>query len=476
MFQKITLLFLILFVACGTLFGQSVMKGTVLGKKASIRFYRPFESFANEVIPETVTLDRHGHFEINFKQKAPAMVRLMVNNTGLDLFVEPGDTCDISLFLEPHGDSIHIAGPNAQGLQYYNRVYNAVPLEKFLNLRDVFAKNKDRPVAELFEEMRQAFNRETAWVDHLLQEEAVSPHFSRYYKAEIHARLVRETYRLCKHHFEGAISGEEAKRKSILLKQKIIGLIPPDNPALPHCLAAPGYYHYYYTDLFHRRSLRNTFEDIPDDFAPYALAPSTFAKYLMGHYLLVAREMVPGLYDYCALYQSYSNTYGNNEVTKYMEQLAVCDTTSKEEVELVEWTYETDFKELLKNRFAGQRLYIDIWATWCMPCKMEFRHYDRDFYDFLQQYDIENVFLSIDQQEKHELWKKQVASLNLKGYHLRTNPILTQSLQDLLFAEEGMSIPRYLIVNERGKIVVPDAERPGAVRQQLVSVFANEGN
>ncbi|QXP73423.1 redoxin family protein [Tenacibaculum sp. AHE15PA] len=111
----------------------------------------------------------------------------------------------------------------------------------------------------------------------------------------------------------------------------------------------------------------------------------------------------------------------------------------------------------------GKYVYIDMWATWCNPCKQEI--------PFLQkvekQYhgkDIEFVSISVDSERDYETWKKMVADKNLTGIQL-------YSKRDKSFAGayKVNSIPRFILIDPQGNIVDANAPRPSSPR--LIELF-----
>jgi thiol-disulfide isomerase/thioredoxin len=101
-----------------------------------------------------------------------------------------------------------------------------------------------------------------------------------------------------------------------------------------------------------------------------------------------------------------------------------------------------------------------MWATWCGPCKAEFPSYDSTFYAFLSQKGVKLVFLSIDDPKHKSRWENEIKLLNLKGYHILAGPNLKKSVTDIVFDNEPVSIPRYVLVDEAGKILSANFTRP----------------
>jgi thiol-disulfide isomerase/thioredoxin len=119
--------------------------------------------------------------------------------------------------------------------------------------------------------------------------------------------------------------------------------------------------------------------------------------------------------------------------------------------------------------FKGKYLYIDVWATWCGPCRQEI--------PFLKQveekYHGKNIVfmsISIDAPNDHDKWKKFVAEKNLGGVQLFADKA---SESDFIQAYGIASIPRFILIDPNGVIVESEAGRPSNpdLQKQLDSLL-----
>ncbi len=119
-----------------------------------------------------------------------------------------------------------------------------------------------------------------------------------------------------------------------------------------------------------------------------------------------------------------------------------------------------DFDELMMKHFPDQTVYVDLWATWCVPCKEEFR-----FSDQLHQYaasrGISVLYISIDKDGDEKTWEEMISYYDLKGYHIRATASLLADLRNKRFS---LTVPRYILV-KNGKILLDEMMRPSAGKE-----------
>jgi thiol-disulfide isomerase/thioredoxin len=113
---------------------------------------------------------------------------------------------------------------------------------------------------------------------------------------------------------------------------------------------------------------------------------------------------------------------------------------------------DIDGKEYTLADFRGKYVYIDMWATWCAPCKRELPYLKALEKEFA---DAQIVFLGLSVDKDKAAWEKMVRSGELTGVQLYLG---TQSKFQQEYKIEG--IPRFILLDKAGRIISNDMTRP----------------
>jgi thiol-disulfide isomerase/thioredoxin len=129
----------------------------------------------------------------------------------------------------------------------------------------------------------------------------------------------------------------------------------------------------------------------------------------------------------------------------------------------------TDIRSLsdLAKPYAGKIVYLDIWGTWCGPCKEEM-HYVHELKQKYAGKDIVFVYLDMDDPLKESVWKEYVQLTGLEGDHYRMDEHEIGPIWKAVEAAGGQIniYPTFVLIDRQGNIVHPNAERPSS-RQKL---------
>ncbi|MEG0517729.1 MAG: TlpA disulfide reductase family protein [Bacteroidales bacterium] len=102
--------------------------------------------------------------------------------------------------------------------------------------------------------------------------------------------------------------------------------------------------------------------------------------------------------------------------------------------------------------FAGKYIYLDMWATWCGPCKKEIP-FIKTLEEKMHGKNIVFVSLSVDKEK--EKWVEFLKNNKMTGIQLHNGG--DRGLSD---AFDVRFIPRFILIGPDGKVVNPAADKP----------------
>lgn len=126
---------------------------------------------------------------------------------------------------------------------------------------------------------------------------------------------------------------------------------------------------------------------------------------------------------------------------------------------------DVEGKLMTLNDFRGSYVYIDVWATWCGPCKHEIPFLE----ELHEEYKDENIiFVSVSLDRDKESWKKMVTEKEMKGIQLYTK----NDFKSTLAKEYNIgAIPRFILIDTEGNIMDVNAPRPSGEIRDVFDSF-----
>ncbi|RBL93542.1 TlpA disulfide reductase family protein [Chitinophaga flava] len=111
-------------------------------------------------------------------------------------------------------------------------------------------------------------------------------------------------------------------------------------------------------------------------------------------------------------------------------------------------------KKVAFNDLKGKVVVVDVWATWCGPCKAELP-YLQQLEEEMAGKNVTFVGFSVDEEKDKEKWAAFVKKQEMKGVQL-----FGAGWSDITKFYDIKGIPRFMVFDQKGNIVTIDAPRP----------------
>ncbi len=463
---------------------EIIVKGKIVGEIPNEIYY----SFTNYGIHyggfnDHTKPDSSGNFQIKIANESAVFVTFSMGLFASSKFIlEPGQRYQILIDPKKENEGFEISGPNQKGQELY---YN-FPSPAFISMAAEYFK-KYATHAILKTALDEAKAKDMVLFIHLLEAGEISKPFFDLVKAD----------RTC---FYASIASYVALRKSysILAVQyqplpietkQFLANIFATFPVTDRKGMASAFWYEYASSyvLFKEYSQPDFSYKKRDSLSQKGLIhthnlqqaklylPEPMQEYYRAAYLFYASQEEEFEKELIGVYDQYKKDYPSSVYTKYLNErfteiIQFYDTADKNFTQEIKFIENPDSINSLKSclaAFKGKKVFIDVWATWCGPCKAEFA-YKNQLHEQLQKRNIEPLFISIDDISKNELWKNMIKHYDLQGTHIRTNKAFESDLFRLYDpSSSGISIPWYLIVDEQGNIIKKPAHKPSEMEELI---------
>ena len=172
---------------------------------------------------------------------------------------------------------------------------------------------------------------------------------------------------------------------------------------------------------------------------------------------------IPSIYDDVVKRNDYYIALANRQLDKLVMKTGddVAGMTEGEEI----------LKKLLEP-YKGKIVLIDVWGTWCSPCKATLSH-SQELYDRLAKYDIQYVYFA--NRSPKDSWENIIKEYNVTGPNVAHFNLPQEQQAAIERYLKVNSFPTYKLVDPQGNVLdmKVDARNLKAL-EEVVKMLINE--
>jgi len=454
------------------------IKGKVVGFVPSrLQYVNPINGFSFPGFRDSIIYNVDGTFLLRFPIEQSSIITIYASsNTGL-IIAEPGESYSVSFELKDGKTLFNISGPNEAG----QKLYNELPSPYMVQFE--FRRIGESENFSLYsEKVKEEKDKQIKKFKDLLNRGLISESF--FNKVMIdrncYFSTLLSTFPFVKYTKVDILRNEKFPEE--LKKQW--GKVFEDNPPTdPKNLFSPRWFEYakyyvefkqYLSDTSDLKSLEKSLRKGLRYTEEIALSEKLFSKKVAETYAasLIYERCLQKKFEkeWIAIFERFNVKYPQSMAIPYLipmvnpvaEYQKLAKTNFSNQVKFIDNADEINTLEECMAKLKGKKIYVDVWATWCGPCKVEFKY--KDSLDILMKSKgFEVLYISIDKQDKEEQWKEMIKFYKLDGHHIRAHKEFQDDLIRIFNKNGTIAIPWYLLIDEQGKIINKDAARPSEI-------------
>lgn len=108
------------------------------------------------------------------------------------------------------------------------------------------------------------------------------------------------------------------------------------------------------------------------------------------------------------------------------------------------------FEELLLLN-KGKTVLLDMWGTWCGPCREEIANNGKEIKAYFNDRGLDYLYIANDDLKNEQKWKALIAYFNMDGTHILANKKLTEDITQKI---KSNVFPTYVILKKDGTFEV----------------------
>lgn len=440
----------------------TVIAGTITNAQSTVvQAMHQFQEIALDSLSES------GSFHLRFLPEEADYFMLRFDQTGLDLFLSPGDSLYVSFDTEDVAGTFKAENDKALEntfIRQRRKLTNDMQLNDIFSLmaldKDVFENKVD----SAYKQLEAAFNA-------FAQQENIDEEFLLLEETDLELGKLSKLHNYPMYHVyvKRITDYEEGEFDIVGVKERVAALDFNDDRKLRN----------QHFEDFANSKVREVIRDAAEkdstlmtemgsfNKALFEITDSIFDNQKVKDYLkysaLKADMEYRGPAKSEALYEQFLATNQTPLYAQKLEEIVVKWESIAPGKEVPDLAFETMEGEAVKlSDLQGNLVYIDVWATWCGPCIAEHPHWDKLKNEYA---DKKVAFVTISIDDSREPWKKMVTNKKMEGYQWFAEGAWQSELVKHFMIN---GIPRFILLDKAGKVLDPSADRPsGSIRQTL---------
>ncbi|MBZ4034788.1 TlpA family protein disulfide reductase [Flavobacterium sp. 17A] len=493
LFQLILILMLPAISICQTKKDNIKITGKINGKiPETIEYTLPINGIEYFGFTNSIQPDSAGNFEIQLHSDKTCFIDLSNNYKSFGtLIAEPGMNYKVDINTENAENKFRVESSNQKGQELYNQLSNRSMIVGGHFELETRNYQKDSIVYNINQKLNQSYQTEIIGFKKLLKEKKISKNFYDLIESDRDYFYKGAQGSLA---FINFLNSERNKNTLTEVEySELWASVFQSNPITdPKLLSSPWFYFYIenylrYKELILEKVTTSALSEIGKKGLIHTHNIETAKKYLTGfqlEYFIAAYIYYNAINqnyekELLTLFDQFKKEYPSSRFISFLEPVIIPvinfhnkqKESLNEKIKFAENTADfTLLKDVLKD-LKGKQYYVDVWATWCGPCKEEFK-YNAKLYELLKSKNITMVYISIDKDFKEKQWKEMAHFYNLEGYHIRVNEKLDADLR-ILNGNSSLAIPWHFLADENGNIINKRMSGPSKIENLKIELIKN---
>lgn len=176
---------------------------------------------------------------------------------------------------------------------------------------------------------------------------------------------------------------------------------------------------------------------------------------LIGEYLLQSQRVCNSYFQLNEVLTTYEKYLVTESLKERAEEMKRQLFKNAPQGAAIDFTYpDVNGKMVSLSDFKGKVVVVDVWATWCSPCRYQLP-FLKKLEEEMRGKDVVFIGVSVDKKKDYEKWKKMLKDEGLQGVQL-----FADGFSKITKDYNITGIPRFMVFDKKGNLVEMQAPRP----------------